>query len=383
MNFKTLTRVLARRRFFLIALGGAFFLGAARGDEMSIRETPSAPDAFPASATAPLSPAEAQLSLDVESAPMAQVFSLIEAMTQLRARYAAPPDTILSAHFDEEPLLPALEKMLDGSGWTAELSGDSLFLNAPQNAQWKSWRGETAPPSSWNLAPGAREYSLPAVRLKSSPDAPSQVTATLDDHNTTREISPQEKAARAAQDALWQSAPLSFEARRVPGIRVSIGEKTDDESATGAAKTDAAKSDDEKPDEAADTGASENVIGKSARRESTIGTAQSASEKADAEKAAPGEARADNASTRAVWLRCDFTLRVVPARLYLSISTPTAATLFIDGAPVLMQRSGQSRVEISQFVKRGANRVALQWQNAPLSAPQPLLRYEWQTDLAP
>lgn len=363
-------RVLAPQRFLMVVIAGVFFVGAARGDETPIVQASTfaaTPDVAPplqddASATeispekrAPVSPTEAQLSLDVESAPMAQVFSLIEAMTQLRARYAAPPDAILSAHFDAEPLLPALEKMLDGSNWTAQLSGDSLFLNAPKNAQWEIWTGNTAPPTTWNLASGAREYSLPAVRLNSSPDAPSQLTATLDD-NATRE-SPQEKVARLAEDALWQSAPLAFEARRIPSIRVVIGEGVDAKNA-GVKNANAGNGD-----------------ANNANIEIGRGQEKSESENKSGEKAA---------STRAVWLRCDFALRVVPARLYLSIATPAAATLFINGAPVLARRSGQSRVEISQFVRRGANRVALFWKNAPpLSSSEALLRYEWQSDLAP
>jgi hypothetical protein len=94
-----------------------------------------------------------------------------------------------------------------------------------------------------------------------------------------------------------------------------------------------------------------------------------------------------------VWLRWRLPLGFVPPGAQLLLETPVAATLYVNGAPLLSRRSGINIVDLSRVLVRGENYLALHMASVPAELrsastsvassvvtrdTRPLLRYEWQ-----
>lgn len=79
-----------------------------------------------------------------------------------------------------------------------------------------------------------------------------------------------------------------------------------------------------------------------------------------------------------VWMRWPLNLREVPEGAQLLIETPSEATLYVNGAPLIAHRKGAVLVDLGRVLQRGTNCLALYWPRVPLSLQgAPLLRYEW------
>jgi hypothetical protein len=94
-----------------------------------------------------------------------------------------------------------------------------------------------------------------------------------------------------------------------------------------------------------------------------------------------------------VWLRWRLPLNFVPRGARLMLETPVAATLYVNGAPLLSSRSGISTLDLSRVLVTGENYLALHLADVPPALrmasgnhsavpgarleSSPLFRYEW------
>jgi hypothetical protein len=83
------------------------------------------------------------------------------------------------------------------------------------------------------------------------------------------------------------------------------------------------------------------------------------------------------AGNGAVWMRWPLNLREVPAGAQLLIETPSDATFYVNGAPLMAGRRGSVLVDLGRVLQPGANCLALHWPRAGDLKGAPLLRYEW------
>jgi hypothetical protein len=285
---------------------------------------------------------------------MSQVLTLLGAMTPLRFRYASPPDAVLTAEWKNALLLPSLDKVLRGARWRMQRNALDLFMyraaesNAAATATpqgWQYWSGATPPPRRWMAvppvpAPSSATMRKPASKSAAPAAAARPQTVATQPGGTARVVARWRFEQTGATSASWRNAPLDIDAAQRPGVRVFVPRSVP---VPGAVPT----ADDE---------------------------------------AGP------------VWLRWRLPLGFVPPGAQLLLETPVAATLYVNGAPLLSRRSGINIVDLSRVLVRGENYLALHMASVPAelrSAPtavapagvassvvtrdtRPLLRYEWQ-----
>ncbi|HEX8234573.1 MAG TPA: hypothetical protein VF600_01315 [Abditibacteriaceae bacterium] len=314
--------------------------------------------------TAPDGPAQLRGSLSMRAAPMSQIFTLLGAMTPLRFRYASPPDAVLTAEWKDALLLPSLEQTLRAAQWQMHREGVNVFVfpfteqrtdanSAPQG--WQYWNNASPPPRRWMAMdaikpPKAVQIRTPVPPTRAQQTAPSGSVRKQPDRNSgsNRIVVRWRTEPTAATSVAWSNARLNIDASQRPGVQVFAPQAIPSLSV----------------------------------------------------KAGGGEAVSGSAATTdtSVWLRWRLPLHFVPRGGRLLLETPVAATLYVNGAPLLSHRSGINTIDLSRVLLVGENYLALHLANVPpelraartagankdVSAvadaahePGPLFRYEW------
>jgi hypothetical protein len=307
-------------------------------------------------------PAQLRGSLSMRAAPMSQIFTLLGAMTPLRFRYASPPDAVLTAEWKDALLLPALEKTLQAARWQVQREGVNVFVfptkhatdssGAPQG--WQYWNDASPPPRRWMAMDALRPPKVVQTKLASSPTGTGRAgtakagTPTEPPKSVVRQNTGNSGSNRivvrwrteptAATSEAWSDVILDIDATQRPGVRVFAPGDT----SRSSAKLQV-------------TGTAETLDG-------------------------------------SAWLRWRLPLRFVPRGARLLLETPVAATLYVNGAPLLSRRSGINTIDLSRVLIAGENYLALRLADVPpelrgiknglavaatAREQRPLFRYEW------
>jgi hypothetical protein len=294
-------------------------------------------------------------SLSMRAAPMSQIFAVLGAMTPLHFRYASPPDAVLTAEWKDALLLSSLEGTLHAARWKMHREGVDVFV-FPFSGQetaagvlpqgWQYWNDASPPPRRWMAIDALKPLQTvrmksPAARVGKPQAAPSKNASAQSEsgNGSNRVVVRWNNEPNAATSTAWSNVTLDIDATQRPGVQVFMPR--------------------------------------------VVPPANSETSSA----AMPGTS---------VWLRWRLPLHFVPRGARLLLETPVAATLYVNGAPLLSRRTGISTLDLSRVLVTGENYLALHLANVPpelarvsknplaiADAPlemRPLFRYEWMFD---
>lgn len=339
----------------------AFVTNIAADEAVDLLQVEASVAIAPEVATTSDDPTQLRGSLSMRAAPMSQIFTLLGAMTPLRFRYASPPDAVLTAEWKDTLLVPALQRTLQAARWQMQREGVDVFVfPAKQSTDssgsvqgWQYWNDASPPPRRWmamdalkppkvvQTKPASAGTSNAGTAKAGTPLSPSKSAARQPSGNSgsNRIVVRWRTEPTASTSAAWSNVTSDVDARQRPGVRVFAPQGTSRPSAkpqtTGSAAT-------------ADTSA---------------------------------------------WLRWRLPLRFVPRGARLLLETPAAATLYVNGAPLMSRRSGINTIDLSRVLITGENYLALHLANVPPELrsgvesgiavaeasreQKPLFRYEW------
>ncbi|MBV9864218.1 MAG: hypothetical protein JO316_02600 [Abitibacteriaceae bacterium] len=268
---------------------------------------------------------EARFSLSMRGAPLHRMLSLLETTSGLHFRYGAVPDVVVDTTFNNAPLLPTLENLLRSEGFQMQRNGREVFIFrslepiAP-TPQFHSFSGIGAKPK---VRTEIAQLTLPLSTPKHNLPLPvawyywTRTTPPPADWLLGLNAT---KAVNQAVTGVWQLATLIPDSRQRAGIAVV--------KAIPPLKKSMKKPDDER-----------------------------------------------------LWLRWPIALRQVPSGAQLLLETPSEATLYVNGAPLLRRWQGARLIDLSHVLHPGLNCLALYWPHTAPStgdlADSALLHYEW------
>ena len=296
---------------------------------------------------------DARYSLQLKSAPLAQTLGILGKVNDVRFRFAAIPDAVVSVAMNDAPLLPSLNNILYAAGFDLVRRERQMWIVNRQ-------------PSTPIIKPPARDRQTSARTAKSSVQNQNPISgATTKVWPTTWQIwtrsSPPGKGwmeplalkspvSSAQQRAMYQRSTMPVPFLPEPPLSLSGWQTL-----------------------ALDFAPSPLGVAVHANQSTldSVLNRQSFSVASQASMAA--------SSARKVWLRWPFWLRRLPVGAQLRLHTGGQATLWINGARILPRWSGSQLLEVDNLLQTGFNCLAVEWNPPaePGSPAEPLLRYEW------
>lgn len=177
-------------RQFLLAFAAVFAVPA-----VPALAAPKPNGSPPKAATPPLIAPEPRFSLSLRDVPLPELLSQVSAATNLRFRFATPPDARVSASFQNAPLFSALEDTLRVEGLSLLRDGENAWI----------LRLNQLPPSPLKLPrSGKTPKLLPRASIPMTSIAPGQ------NDGWQLRLAPNK----------WKRVALEADSREWPGVRV-------------------------------------------------------------------------------------------------------------------------------------------------------------------